>query len=215
MKSRWTREDSCVLRGVVNSRVWLAQAVIVVKDEPEETILLLPPGAQCAYPEGYWRWGKGDYSQGNRWQEAKSQNLTLRELTWRTNRVLMFLEPQKYFSCFLFWDDATDVFNCYYINFQLPYSRSHVGFDTLDLELDIVIDPQLKWHWKDEADYQAGIQEGGIHEDWVKGIDDAQEDVFDRIRNCNCPFDGSWMHWKPDTSWTPPRLPERWQDVKG
>jgi len=131
--TNWNPGDHCIRRGVVNSRVWMAQSVIVVKDEAEETILLLPPGAQCAYPESYWRWRHGDYSQGTRWQEAKNPNLMLRQFDWKTNRVLMFLEPEQYFSCWMYWDHATDAFNCYYINFELPYRRSHIGFDTLGL----------------------------------------------------------------------------------
>jgi protein associated with RNAse G/E len=209
----WSPGDSCVLRGVINNKVWLAQSVIVVKDTPEETILCLLPGAQCAYPENYWRWRQGDYSAGTRWQEARSQNLAHREFTWQTNRVLMFLEPDKYYSCFLFWNHEADRFDSYYINFQLPYSRSHIGFETLDLDLDIVIDPQYNWTWKDEDEYRDGIREGGIQQKWVKGIEQAQPEVFDRIRNHRYPLDGSWTRWKPDPAWDTPCLPENWKEI--
>jgi uncharacterized protein DUF402 len=206
--------DSCVLRGIVHNQVWLAESVIVVKDKPEETVLLLMPGAQCAFPEGYWRWRKNkDYSQGTRWQEARQDHITLRDFSWERNRMLIFLEPQKFYSCYLFWDHASGQFLCYYINFQLPYRRSHCGFDTLDLDLDIVIDPQYHWEWKDEDEYQAGIREGGIQDEWVKGIEKSKEDVFDRIDKRSYPLDGSWLHWEPIPIWLPPKLPERWQVV--
>jgi protein associated with RNAse G/E len=205
--------ESCVLRGIVNRQVWLAESVIVVKDEPEETILLLLPGAQCAFPEGYWRWRMNkDYSNGTRWQEAKSDHITLRTFSWHTNRILIFLEPEKFYSCYLFWEHASDEFRCYYINFQLPYKRSHCGFDTLDLDLDIVIDPQYHWEWKDEEDYQDGIREGGILEEWVKGIEQSQEEVIDRIDQRRYPLDGSWVKWRPDLNWIPPKLPKSWKE---
>ena len=58
MKNCREAGESCVLRGIVNNQVWLAQSVIVVKDGPEETVLVLLPGAHCAFPEGYWLWRK-------------------------------------------------------------------------------------------------------------------------------------------------------------
>ena len=214
MNHYWQPGENCVLRGIVNHQVWLAQSVIVVKDEPDETILLLLPGAQCAFPEGYWRWRRAkDTSQGTRWQEARRSPFSLREFSWHTNRILMFLEPEKFYSSFLFWDHEVDQFRCYYINFQLPYRRSHCGFDTLDLDLDIVIDPQYHWEWKDEDEYQDGIREGGIRAEWVKGIEQSQGEVFDRIKQRQYPLDGSWVQWRPDPAWSPPELPERWQIV--
>jgi protein associated with RNAse G/E len=206
--------ESCVLRGIVNNQVWLAQSVIVVQDEPDETVLLLLPGAECAFPEGYWRWKRNkDRSQGTRWQEANSEEILLREFAWQRNRILIFLEREKYYSCSLFWDHGADLFTCYYINFQLPYRRSHCGFDTLDLDLDIVIDSQYNWKWKDEEDYRDGIREGGIRDEWVKGIEQSLADVFDRIHNRSYPLDGTWLPWRPDPTWVPPELPERWRVV--
>jgi hypothetical protein len=205
---------SCGLRGIVNNRVWLVQSVIVVKDGPGESVLLLLPGAQCVFPEGYWRRRKNnDYSKGTRWQEAKRDPIVLREFAWQERRFLIFLEPEKYYSCFMVWDHASDQFSCYYINFQLPYRRSHCGFDTLDLDLDIVIDPQFHWEWKDEDEYQEGIREGGIQEAWVKGIEKDQADVFDRINKRSYPLDGSWLPWRPDPTWAAPKLPEGWEAV--
>jgi hypothetical protein len=210
----WQAGQSCVLRGIVNRQVWLAQSLIVVKDALEETVLLQLPGAQCALPEGYWRWRiNKDFSHGTRWQESKSDAIALREFSWLKNRILIFLEPEKYYACFLFWDQASDQFNCYYINFQLPYRRSRFGFDTLDLDLDIVIDPHYNWEWKDEDEYQEGIQEGGIQAEWVAGIERSKAEVFDRIAQRRHPLDGSWLDWRPDPAWTPPVLPAGWQVV--
>jgi protein associated with RNAse G/E len=212
--NHWKIGESCVLRGIVNNHVWLAQSVVVVEDKPEETILLLMPGAQCAYPEGYWRWRKNkDYSHGTRWQEAQGDEITLREFTWERNRILMFLEPSKFYANFLFWDHSSGEFTCYYVNFQLPYQRSHCGFDTLDLDLDIVIDAQYNWQWKDEDEYQDGIREGGIQAEWVKEIENSQKEVFDRINMRSYPLDGSWLDWQPKPTWLPPKLPARWRIV--
>lgn len=200
------------MRGIVNNQVWLAQAVIVVKDEPNETILLLMPGAQCAIPEELANWRiHHDFSHGSRWQESKIETFTLREYIWHTNRLLIFLEPEKYFACCIFWNHTSNHFGCYYINFQLPFQRSHCGFDTLDLDLDIVIDTQCNWEWKDLEEYNAGIKEGGILAEWVEGIENSKNDVFERINKRSYPLDGSWLEWRPPEDWIPPKLPKGWQ----
>jgi hypothetical protein len=210
----WKPGDNCMLRGIVNSKVWMAQSVIVVEDKPELTILLLLPGAQCATPDGVWRReNEKDYAHSSRWLLKPGEHLHPQEYTWKTNRVLGFLEPEKHYSCMMFWDQETDSFVGYYINFQLPYQRSHCGFDTLDLDLDIVIDPQYNWQWKDENDYQHGIQVGGIHAEWVMGIEKDQPEVFKRIKERSYPLDGSWVNWRPDPAWQPPRLLKDWDKV--
>ncbi|MBN1316981.1 MAG: DUF402 domain-containing protein [Anaerolineales bacterium] len=211
---KYQKGDNCVLRGIVNNQVWMAQSVIVVQDKPKETVLLLLPGAECALPEGYWRWRiNNDFSHGSRWQEAKSDRIVLRKFAWLRNRVLMFLEPEKYYSCFLFWDHESNKFGCYYVNFQIPYKRSHCGFDTYDLDLDIVIDTDFNWEWKDETEYRQGILEGGIIDDWVRGIEQSKPEVFERIEKRLYPFDGSWLDWQPDHAWACPSLPDGWQIV--
>lgn len=204
----------CVLRGIVNNQVWLAQSVIVVRDECEKSALLLLPGAQCAIPKEYGGWrDTGNKTNVNRWQIARRNPLILEEYFWKRNRILYFLEPDKYYCFCLFWSHESGKFQCYYVNFQIPYTRSHCGFDTLDLDLDIVIDEQYEWKWKDVDEYQAGIREGGIKEEWVKGIEQSKHEVLDRITKRSCPMDGSWLQWHPDTTWTPPRLPNDWKRV--
>ncbi len=213
MKEYRTTGEICVVRGIVNHQVWMAESVFVVKDGPQESVLCLLPGAQCAFPEGWWRWSHQATTGLTRWQEAGQAVINLKELAWKTNRVLIFLEPEKYYACFLFWDHATGRFDSYYINFQLPFRRSPCGYDTLDLDLDIVVDPQYRWEWKDMDEYQAGIREGGILDEWVQGIERSKPEVFDRINRRSYPMDGSWLGWQPDPAWLPPKLPENWQEL--
>lgn len=208
----WKSGEHVALRGMIENRVWSVLSTIVVHDTEEETRLLLLPGAQCLYPEGYFRRKQGDYSRGTRWQEIRRQPWQHRQFEWAQNRFLIVLQPQQYYAVFYIWQHEAHHFTCYYVNFQLPYRRSHCGFDTLDLDLDIVVDPQYTWRWKDEDDYQAAIQEGGMHETWVHGVEQAKPEVLAKIQHQQYPFDGTWVAWRPDSSWMPPCLPKRWQD---
>jgi hypothetical protein len=153
----------------------------------------------------------GDYSRGTRWQEANSGSWRFREFKWQKKRFLIFMRPGKFYNASVVWDAETDQFQGYYVDFQLPYRRSAIGFDTLDLDLDIVVGPSdHDWHWKDEAAYLQGIREGGIKEAWVEGIERAKPEILERIERRRPPFDGSWNDWRPDPGWAPPSLPSTW-----
>ncbi len=206
----WNEGDAVLLRGMYESRPVYIQSVHVVKDTPEEIALVIWPGAECAAPSGYIHQKHGDGNPWKRWQETLTDTLHLEKYIWHTNRFLILLEPEKYFASLYIWKDASDEFVGYYINFQLPFTRSRLGFDTLDLDLDIVIEPSYRWRWKDVEDYQHAIRMGGIRPEWVHGVEQARGEIASRLRDRAYPLDGTWLNWRPDPTWTAPRLPPDW-----
>lgn len=209
----WNEGDNVLLRGVYGRHPTHMQSARVVKDTPEETAVLLLPGAECVAAEGYIHRRHGDNSPWDRWQETLTDNLNLEKYTWHTNRVLILLEPGKFYSTSYFWDAASDEFACYYINFQLPFRRTRLGFDTLDLDLDIVIEANYDWRWKDVDEFEHAIKSGGIQLEWVKEVAQAQEEVFARLEKRTYPLDAKWLAWRPDPTWSPPCLPADWDAV--
>jgi hypothetical protein len=205
--------EMVVLRGVYKQWVCYAQSARVIKDMPKETVLLVEPGAECAAPAGYIHKRHGDGASWNRWQETLNNSLNMEKYIWHANRFLILLEPQKYFSTIYIWEQASEEFLCYYINFQTPFTRSPWGFDTLDLDLDILVDLDNKWEWKDRDDYQNGIQSGGITPEYVREIERAQKEVFSRIEDRLYPLDGTWLEWRPDPNWPKTKLPIDWDVV--
>jgi hypothetical protein len=208
---RWLSGDTVALRGLVNQQVWHVQSTRVVWDTPEEIALLLVPGAECAAPSGYIHKKHGDNSYWDRWQEFLGDSWSLEKYLWRNNRFLILLEPLKYYASIYIWDHASNVFKGYYINFQLPFKRCHCGFDTYDLELDIVINPDFQWYWKDVDDYQRGLQIGAICTEWVSGVEQARKEILDRLAGRLYPLNGRWLSWQPEKEWTPPQLPRGWE----
>ena len=208
----WNTGENVLLRGVHNRHPVYMQSARVVKDTPEETALLVWPGAECMVPDGYIHHGH-DASKWDRWQETMTNTVRLEKFIWHTNRFLILLEPEKFYSTIYIWEAVSDRFVCYYINFQLPFRRTQLGFDTLDLDLDIVIEASHEWQWKDMDEYQRGIRTGGIQSDWVKNIESAQKEVFARIEKRSYPLDASWLNWRPDPAWSAPCLPENWKVI--
>lgn len=205
----WSYGDLITWRGIYRERIWHVQPTLLVKDSPQEVVTTLLPGTECVAEEGYPQQKKNDR---HRWYFV-DRDWQLATYTWKTNRLLLIFEPEKYYSTILFWNHGSDEFLCYYINFQLPFRRNHRSLDTLDLDLDIVIRPDLTYEWKDLDDYQTAIEHGVILPEWIQGIESAKSEILEKLARRQYPFDGSWLDWMPDPSWSPPTLPEGWDKV--
>lgn len=205
----WKPGNIIAWRGIYRDRVWHAQTTLVVKDTSEELVIALLPGTECVAPEGYLQ---GKIHGKRRWN-FKDRDWKLEKYVWQTNRLLILLEPHKFYSTMYFWDHASDEFRCYYINFQLPFKRNSDGIDTLDLDLDLIIHPDFSFEWKDVDDYQGSIDNEVIFPAWMQGVDAAKQDVLSRLEKRAYPYDGSWLTWIPDQNWLPPKLPENWDKI--
>ena len=213
MIKTWKSGDVVALRGIYNRRVSYMQSAIVVRDNPEEVALAILPGAECSAPANYIDGKHGKSGQWDRWGIYTQGSWNMQPYSWHTNRLLILLHPEKYYASLYFWEAVSNEFLCYYVNFQLPFSRSNLGFDTFDLELDLIIEPTYEWRWKDEDDYRRGIECGILREEWVQAINAAKPEIFDKLAKRQYPFDDSWLNWKPDPAWTPPRLLENWDKI--
>jgi len=205
----WQPGDVVAWRGIFRNRVWHTVSSFVILDKPDELVLAVLPGAEC--------YAQADYADGikngqRRW-DFKDTDWQLKRTTWKTNRFLSITEPDKYYSTLLFWKHASHEFLGYYVNFQLPFRRSHCWVDSLDLDLDIVIRPDLSFEWKDVDDYQQAIAHGLIAPEWMQYIEESKLEIFERLEKREYPFGGSWLDWRPDPNWISPSLPENWDKI--
>jgi hypothetical protein len=208
-KHMWKPGEPVAARGIFRNRVWIALPILVVKDTPEEVAVTLLPGAVCMTEKDY---AAGKKNGKRRW-DFKDADWELAPFRWSTQRLLILMEPDKFYSIRLFWQAATGTFLGYYVNFQLPVTRSHCGLDSLDLELDITIHPDLSFEWKDLDDYQKGIAAGIILPEWIDEIESAKREVFGKLEKRLYPFDGAWLDWRPNPNWPAPTLPKDWDKV--
>jgi hypothetical protein len=141
----WKPGDIIAWRGIYRGLIWHVQPTILVKDSPEEIALTLLPGTECIADENY---PKGKKNSKRRWHFI-NEEWHLARYTWQTNRLLLIFEPKKYYSTILFWNHSSNEFLCYYINFQVPFQRNHCALDTLDLDLDLIINLDFTYAWKD------------------------------------------------------------------
>ncbi len=166
---RWQAGDVIVRREVLGldpipraephpdwyGQAWAVMPVVVVEDSDERLVTYFAPGAQFVFPEapgspwpitgGIHPWDTGDRR-------------------WEGNGVLMIQRPGDHYAVWLFWDGEDRTFATWYVNLQTAFVRTELGYDTQDLELDLVVSPDGEVRYL--VDYQDGrivsVEGGGV-----------------------------------------------------
>jgi hypothetical protein len=126
---------------------------------------------------------------------------------------LWFFEPGVGYAMAYFWLSNGDSLG-WYVNIQEPMQRTRHGVQTMDLALDILVDREGKWCWKDEDEIAALIHEGLITADKAEWIRGEGLKAIVRIEANEPPFSEPWLEWRPDEHWSsPPVLPDDWRDT--
>ncbi len=198
-EKRWERGEVVVLRYVTRDGApGMAWPATVAVDEPELLALWIPRGAT------YKNWGRD--AEGRR---------ALVDSHWRRDTLrLMF--PGAQHSIWATWQaDASGerAFYQYYVNLEEPYRRTPIGVDTNDHTLDIVVQPDLSWEWKDEGEYQERVATGIFGADFAAKGRAVMEGVVADIEARRPPFHGEWPHWAPDPEWGVPVLRPEWETL--
>ena len=95
----------------------------------------------------------------------------------------------------------------WYANFERPFQRTPIGIDTFDLLLDLVIEPDMSYRWKDEGEYTQGRKLGIISDDDHRQVQKAREQVLALLDQRAGPFDEGWLSWRREAHWPLPTLP--------
>ncbi len=154
--------------------------------------------------------------RGTRFRQVRRVDGTYQQ-TWDTWRyeTLRLMFPGRFYSVWLFWnvDGSERSLRAYYVNMEEPFRRSAIGFDTNDHQLDIVVQPDLTWSWKDKALFEDFVREGYYSQEFATRVREEAASVIELIEARRPPFRDGWEEWEPDPSWTVPELPAGWEDA--
>ena len=202
-KQRWKAGDPIVIREVWQGKVWSGRPASVVLDTEEMLALYAPAGQAWRKPVtlsgGTLRIPKEEWKLADEHQRIE---------------VLRLAPPGAAHSVLVLWLPGFSRFLRWYVNLEEPLHRTPIGFDYMDMALDIVItEDQTEWKWKDEDEFQEAQDHGLIGRDQARQIREEGHRVLETMQAGRAPFNDGWQHWRPDPSWPAPTLPAGWDRV--
>lgn len=201
----WEEGDSIVLREVYRGRIWAARPATVVGDTPDLVAAYLAPGM---------RWIRPVHVRDGEPLRMPASDWALEAATWTGARMLHLMAPGEAHAIHLWWLAPDWHFGGWYVNLQDPMRRTPLGFDYMDHMLDIVIEPDLSWRWKDEAELDEAVSTGLVTPAWADEVRREGERVIERLEARQSPFCDGWESWEPDPVWPVPELPDGWDDLR-
>jgi predicted RNA-binding protein associated with RNAse of E/G family len=183
--------------------VWAARPARLVRDDEDLVVAYLAAGMRWKRPVA----AAGDFLR------VPADGWALADAVWTTSRMLYLMPPGAAHSIHLWWKAPDWAFGGWYVNLQEPIRRTRLGFDYMDQTLDIVIEPDLSWHWKDEDEIGDAIRSGFLTPEWARAIRAEGERAIERLERRAAPFSDGWERWRPDPAWPDPELPEGWDTL--
>lgn len=208
--SRWRTGEVVALRFFSRSCLQWIKPVRVVEDSDEAVALFL--AADTIIKKPFSPHDGQEITRSIPYAERQRIDWQLAEAPWRENSVLMLTRPGCGRSYWAFWDDASWEFVAWYVNIQAPLARTHIGFDTEDHVLDVVIEPDTtRWSWKDEDELAEAVRLGHFTTDKASAIREEGEQALRTLELKEWPFARGWERWRPDPAWPLPKLADTWE----
>jgi hypothetical protein len=179
---------------------------VVVEDGPDLVALYMPVGTEIAV---------ADLRDRGR-EVSPLVHGEHPSLAFRRGEKLRLKNPGSRHSVWLHWSAAEERrFLGWYVNMEATWERTRIGFDTTDLALDLIVEPDRRWTLKDDAELDKLTRLGVFTDEERERIRSEAMWVISRIESGSAPFDESWLGWTPPVVGTAPRVPAEWDLVPG
>lgn len=196
---RFEPGEVVALRENVRDRIWTAIPAHVVEDTSARRVFHIAPRTIFRSPRG----------DDGSWLRLPTREWSLEERAWDPVEILSFAVDG--IACgFLLMRDPEGQPVRWYLNLESPLRRSPVGFDYTDHVLDVIVELDGSWRWKDEDELREAVRLGLFTQDEASSFYRDGERAVAMLRDHEPPFDRDWSSWQPDSAWPPPRLPEGW-----
>lgn len=197
---RWTPGEAIVRREVLHGSAWSALPMYVVADSSDLLALYLPTDTELGFAPGIWPTGNGRHP----WDQGS-------DTRWQGHGVLHLHRPNDAYAVWVFWHGPNRRFNGWYLNLQAPYERTALGIDTLDHELDIVVDLEGTWRFKDADLLESCVRYSRFSRAEADAILAEGHRLGRMLDDGHQWWDHEWSSWTPAPQWTiPPTLPNGW-----
>jgi Protein of unknown function (DUF402) len=190
--------DTIVRRDVWRGRPVVGWGGTVVADD-DDLLALYMPGGGALSATGEFFGAPHPWSHKQRWEG---------------HGVLQLQRPGEMHAVWVFWQGPERDFGAWYVNIQEPFRRTPMGFDTQDLELDLVVKPDGTWRWKDDELLDAWVERGRWTAAEVAEIRTEGARVAADLDAGRRWWSDEWTTWEPDPAWqVPVELPRGWDEL--
>jgi hypothetical protein len=190
-----------VFRSVFRGRVNFASPGWLLEETARHIVMATVPGAET---------GQLADPRTTHLARLATGRERVEQMPWHTQHRVWLMPFGVAHAIGHFWDDATGEFLGHYINLQAPLRRTSIGFDSCDNVLDIVVDPDGTWHWKDEDELREAVHLGIFTADEAEAIKAEGERAIASLPHL---LPTGCETWQPDPSWSPLTLPTEWRHV--
>jgi hypothetical protein len=116
---------------------------------------------------------------------------------WTGHGALTLQRPGDAYAVWAFWTGPERDFSAWYVNFQEPFRRTERGFDTQDLELDLIVYPDGSWELKDDELLDVRVRQGRFTEDQARATRAEADRVIADLAAGRRWWDDAWAQWRP------------------
>ncbi len=182
-------------------RLWSAVPHVLVERTDDTIVTFIPRGTIGAYATTRGLPGTENLSRSERKLQA------LETLEYKVTEAphpistLNFFTRSAWSRVTLGWDETG--FQGWYVSFELPYSETPHGLDTMDLILDLTVDPTGTHQWKDRTDYDEALRRGLLTPETATALTTETTRVLTQQAAATGPFAPTWIAYTP----TPAPLP--------
>jgi Protein of unknown function (DUF402) len=199
-----------VVQEIWKDAVWAARPMTVVQDEDDLVALWFPQGTRWKAPIPSPGWLREEERGARMVTCLERREWAFADSEWDVS-TLVLMRPGDWHAVWVSWLDGNQHWG-WYVNLQEPFRRTDKGYETMDLALDVVVELDRTWRWKDEGELDLFVERGVFGEALATRVRDEGLRVAQSAERNEWPFDAPWPDWRPDRSWGVPQLPEGWSE---
>lgn len=208
----WSVNSTIIVQEVWHGRLWSARPMQVIEDGGSFLVLWCPRGT---------RWKASTTPRSRSRAPTRAERLmacltlddwVLRDAVWDVSKLVL-VRPGDWHAIWVSWRDSGEDWG-WYINLQRPFRRTEQGLQTMDLMLDVLVERDRSWRWKDEDEFDALVTANLIDAAEAARVRDTGQRVISDIEANAPPFSDPWHSWRPDPAWPLPELPQGWDRIE-
>ncbi len=207
--TRWRPGDAVLWRFLQRGRLFGARPLRVVEDAVDVSALWLGPGTTIARARPHVAEPGASDLRSLGLPGMFTTDWVPTPGRWRGSGILKLVPWGAAHSIWLFWHEDGS-FRGWYVNLERPHTRHGTLVETSDWTLDIWVEPDRTWQWKDEHELPVAVESGFLTAGEAEAARREGERVVEAIERWDGPFAAGWERWRPDPRWEPLELPPRW-----